>query len=508
MIKKIKLNNSDDYKSIRYLNLFRLLLSLFFFSVIFKGVSGLIGYGYSLNIAQLIASVYLTLSVLTWFCSVLLRKYSLTIGLIALCIDLPIIMALSLLFDGLHNGWGILPAITIGSFSILSRKPYAIFAMPIVASILLWSLPQILGIYDNNTEIVSKIIYSLTYFAIAFVGIHQSQNYTRTLLLSQKQKAKIVDLSLINKLIIDQMQSGVIAFDQQYIVILINTKAKEIFNLSKNQKIPANIIRKIISTTDSKNKNIIVNGEELVFYINNNEEKSGINLLFIEEQKQINEKSQQVNLASLGQLSATIAHELRNPMASIYSAAQLLQESPETTNEDKQLTSIITKQIERSNEIIEDILQMSKPQIANQSNILISEKLLEFKKEFCNQHKLESDKINIETNDKNLEIKFDKNHLSQLLWNLSENALKHGNGGTISILVSNEQDKTLIDFRNNGDEFESIVEESIFTPFFTTHTQGTGLGLYICREMCRSNGGKLEYLRLEFQHVFRVHVKK
>ena len=501
-------NITDDHNSIRYLNLFRLLLSFFFFSVIFKGVSGFIGFAYTLDIAKLLASVYLSLSILTWIASVVFKTQSVTIGLIALIIDLPIIIALSLLFDGLNNGWVILPAITIGSFSILSRKPYVIIAMPILASVLLWTLPQLLGMDTGNIGSASKILYSLTYFAIAIVGIRQSQTYTQTLLLSERRKEKIIDLSLINKLVIDQMQSGVIAFDHQYKIILINYKAKEIFKLSIKQRIPSNIIKKIISTPDSKNKSTTINGEGYVFYLINREEKSGLNLLFIEEQKQINDKSQQINLATLGQLSATIAHELRNPMASIYSAAQLLQESPDITGEDKQLTDIIVKQVVRSNEIIEDILMMSKPHIANQKDIRLREKLIKFQDEFCSQQQFDKTKLSIECPDDLLHIKFDKNHLNQLLWNLTENAIKHGSGEKLSIVISNEEKNVLIDFRNDGEAFEPIVEESIFTPFFTTHTQGTGLGLYICREMCKSNGAKLEYLRLEFQHVFRIHVRK
>ena len=500
--------SSNEYKSIRYLNLFRLLLSFFFFSVIFKEVSGFIGYAYTLDVAKLIASTYLSLSILTWVASVVFKSQSLNIGLIALTIDLPIIIALSLLFDGLNNGWIILPAITIGSFSILSRRPYAIMAMPIVASILLWMLPYLLGINVNTIGVASKILYSLTYFAIAFVGIRQSQKYTHTLLLSERQKEKIIDLSLLNELVIDQMQSGVIAFDYKYTIILINTKAKELFQLSKKQKIPTNIIKKIIATPDSKNKSITVHGEDVVFYLVNREEKSGLNLLFIEEQKQINDKSQQINLATLGQLSATIAHELRNPMASIYSAAQLLQESPVINEEDKQLTDIVIRQIERSNEIIEDILLMSKPHVACQSDLHLCKNLNDFKDEFIAQHQFDDDQIIIECPDESLQVRFDKNHLSQLLWNLTENAFKHGAGEKVIITISNEEKKVLIDFKNDGEAFEPIVEESLFTPFFTTHTQGTGLGLYICREMCKSNGAKLEYLRLEFQHVFRIHVRK
>lgn len=497
----------NEYKSIRYLNLFRLLLSFFFFSIIFKEFGHYVGFTYNHDAAKLLASGYLTFAILTWVASVLFKDQSIKIGLMALIADLPMTIALVLLFDGLNDGWAILPVITIGSYSILSRKPYSIIAMPITATILLWLLPKLMNL-AINVESSSVLLYSLSYFGIALVGIRQSQNYTQSLILTQKQRTHITNLSAINKLIIDQMQSGVIAFDYKYNAILINNKAKELVNISRKEKLPAALIKKIIAIPVLKHKNFIINGEDLILHLMKREKDSGLSLLFLDEQKQINKKSQQSNLVTLGQLSATIAHELRNPMASIYSASQLLQESPDIKEEDKQLSEIIIKQVERSNKIIEDILLMSKPHVANQNKFNLYKKLSDFQLSFCKQHEIETSQFVINFTDESMNIEFDNTHFNQLLWNLAENALRHGEDNSLSIDVSNQAKFVFVDIKNNGPAFEPIVEESLFTPFFTTHTQGTGLGLYICREMCRSNNAKLEYLRLEFQHVFRIHVKK
>ncbi|VAW33344.1 Two-component sensor CbrA: intrcellular carbon:nitrogen balance, partial [hydrothermal vent metagenome] len=158
--------------------------------------------------------------------------------------------------------------------------------------------------------------------------------------------------------------------------------------------------------------------------------------------------------------------------------------------------------------IIEDILLMSKPHVANQIDINLFESLTKFQAEFCQQHNIDTSRFNVDCPDKLLIIQFDAMHLSQLFWNLAKNALKHGQDNNLSVSISNQPKYIFIDFKNSGATFESIVEESLFIPFFTTHTQGTGLGLYICREMCKSNNAKLEYLYQEFQHVFRIHVKK
>lgn len=507
MKNKNNFNKNSEYLNLRYLNLFRLLLAFFFFSMIFKPIGVFSGFSFTLDVSKFIASLYLSFSILIWICSVLYKKIGSLIGLIALVIDLPFIISLSLLLDGLDKGWAILPVITIGSFSILSRKPYAIFAMPAISTLLLWLLPKLLGI-EKPEEYFNILLYALTYFAIALVGIRQSQDYTQSLLLTQKQRKKITNLSKINELIIDHMQSGVVAFNPEYEVIIINKKAKEIIKTDTKQKLPSFLIKKVIATPKSSIKNFSLYGEDIIIESVDFDRKSAVSLIFIEQQKLINEKSQQINLATMGQLSATIAHELRNPMAAIYSAAQLLHESENISAEDRELTDIITNQIERSNKIIEDILLMSKPHVANQMTINLSQKINRFKNEFCLQKNIESDDVFIDSFNPALTIKFDSSHLNQLMWNLTENALKHGSDNKISISVSNQVDNVLIDFKNNGRIFEPIVEESIFTPFFTTHTQGTGLGLYICREMCKSNNAKLEYLRQEFQHVFRIHVKK
>ncbi len=499
--------NINEYQSIRYLNLFRLLLSFFFFSIIFKNFSNIMGVSYTSDISKLIASLYLAFSILTWLFSDIYKHQSLTIGLIALVVDLPAIIALTLLFNGLNDGWVIFPVITIGSFSMLSRKPYTIIAMPIFATLLLWYMPQLLNLNDLENNPTSILLYSLTYFAIALIGFRQSQNYNQSVLLTQKQETRITNLSQINKLIIDQMQSGVVAFDNDYKTIMINNKAKRLLNLSQRQILPEFLIKKIVATQESSHKSVTIHGEEVLIHVINKDKASGLSLLFIEEQKQINEKSLQINLASLGQLSATIAHELRNPMAAIYSAAQLLNESESIPHDDMAFTDIIIKQVERSNEIIEDILLMSKPHVANQVNFNLNDTLIKLRKQLCEQHDLDFSHCEIDC-DNGLSINFDNTHISQLFWNLAENALKHGEGNKLSINVSNQEKYVFIDFVNAGLPFEPIVEESLFTPFFTTHTQGTGLGLYICREMCRSNGAKLEYLRLDFHHVFRLHVAK
>ena len=504
----IESDGNTEYKSIRYLNLFRLFLSFFFFSIMFEKIGNFIGFNYSHDMAKLVVVVYVAFSIIVWMASFFFKFESRRIGVWALTLDLPILITLALLINGINNGWAILPVIVIGSFAMLSRSAIAILIMPTVATLLLWFLPILFSLDEVKIDLSTIWLYSLTYFVIALVGVRQSQVYHQSLLLNQSQKKRITGLSKVNELIIDKMPSGAIAFNDDYKIVLINQKAKKILKTSVDRMLPSQLIKRIISFRESGDRTLSIFGTDVLIDVVESQRKGDLSLLFIEDQNQINEKAQQSNLATIGQLSATVAHELRNPMSAIYSAAQLLEESVNIDEEDKELTSIITSQIERSNQIIEDILLMSKRHIANKSEINLNETLARLKQDFCEQKLVEPENFVISTLNYTIEVMFDVTMISQIFWNLAANAIKHGEDNKLTVTVIDLKDFVLVDFKNTGEPLEAIVEESIFTPFFTTHNQGTGLGLFICKEMCKANQAKLEYLRQEFKHVFRIHIRK
>jgi two-component system sensor histidine kinase PilS (NtrC family) len=498
----------NEYNSIRYLNLFRLFISLLFFSIIFERFGSFFGFKYSHDAARLISGLYLLFSILVWIMSVLHKSTSKRVGIYALIVDLPTVVVLALLLDGVQSGWAVLPVIIIGSFAMLSRNSLSIIMMPIAATLMLWFMPLLLGLNEERFDYSTVLLYSLTYFAIALLGMRQSQAYSRSLLVNQRQKKRISGLSSINAMIIDKMQSGVIAFDEEYKIILLNKSAAKILKTSEGRLLPPPLIKKIIAYKDTGENSLNLFGDDVLIDVVDADKKDGFRLLFIDDQNQINEKAQQTNLATIGQLSATVAHELRNPMSAIYSASQLLAESPDISEQDKELTDIISSQIERSNQIIEDILLMSKRHIPTKVSINLNDQLAKLKEDFCTQKLIDSDDFNISAMKHIVTIQFDLTMLNQVFWNLASNAIKHGEDHKVTVTVIDLKDMVFIDFKNSGPSFEPIVEESLFTPFFTTHNQGTGLGLFICREMCKANQAKLEYLRQEFQHVFRIHLKK
>jgi two-component system sensor histidine kinase PilS (NtrC family) len=228
---------------------------------------------------------------------------------------------------------------------------------------------------------------------------------------------------------------------------------------------------------------------------------SGSVLVFLEDMSVIAERAQQTKLASLGRLSASIAHEIRNPVGAMSHAGQLLRESPSLTPEDKHLTDIIEKNGVRVSHIIENVLQLSRRDTTRQERFNVVDWLVGFVSEYEQTLQLDPASFRIE-NDAGaglLEVEFDPSHLHQVLWNLCDNAFVHGSttdaAGRVDIRTGRiaASGRPFLEVADRGPGIDPAQAERIFEPFFTTGAGGTGLGLFISRELCQTNGALLLY---------------
>jgi two-component system sensor histidine kinase PilS (NtrC family) len=222
-------------------------------------------------------------------------------------------------------------------------------------------------------------------------------------------------------------------------------------------------------------------------------------LIYIEDTATINMRAQQLKLASLGRLTASIAHEIRNPLGAISHAQQLLDESPSLDEPDKRLNQIIQKNTERVNEIIESIMQLSRRQQSRPDNIKLETWLNEFATDFSHSHELASNSIQVAILPKHIQVQADPVQLRQLLTNLCENAIRHFHKDKEQLVIklnggiTRESVRPFIEIIDNGPGINRDVSKQIFEPFFTTRNTGTGLGLYIAKELSEVNNLKLEY---------------
>jgi two-component system sensor histidine kinase PilS (NtrC family) len=225
----------------------------------------------------------------------------------------------------------------------------------------------------------------------------------------------------------------------------------------------------------------------------------GPTLIFLEDTTLIAERVQQTKLAALGRLSASIAHEIRNPVGAMSHAAQLLAEAPNFTPQERRLTDIITKNGERVSSIINNILQLSRRDTTRQERIELNGWLEDFVEEFRETAEVDASMLYLTTTTAEVEVRVDPSHLHQLMWNLCENALKYGrnfdSNDAIEIRTGRiaTSDRPMLEVLDRGPGIPPSDAERIFEPFFTAGKGGTGLGLFIAREMAQCNRAVLIY---------------
>jgi two-component system sensor histidine kinase PilS (NtrC family) len=243
------------------------------------------------------------------------------------------------------------------------------------------------------------------------------------------------------------------------------------------------------------------------------EDGAGPALVFLEDTSAVAERAQQTKLASLGRLSASIAHEIRNPVGAMSHASQLLRESPVLTADDKHLTDIIEKNGARVSKIIENVLQLSRRESTRQEQLRIVDWLGDFVAEYRDTLQLDptSFRIEVDPDSEPLDVEFDPSHLHQVVWNLCDNAFRHGAVGSTTGRVDlragriQPTGRPYVEVADRGPGIAFAQAERIFEPFFTSGAGGTGLGLFISRELCQSNGALLLYeLRPGGGSIFRI----
>ncbi len=238
--------------------------------------------------------------------------------------------------------------------------------------------------------------------------------------------------------------------------------------------------------------------------------RNGPVLIFLEDASLLNARVQQSKLASLGRLSASIAHEIRNPVGAMSHAAQLLSESEALGKEDLRLTEIIQTHSSRVSHIIDNVLQLSRRESSRPERLRLRPWLQDFMTEFVSTHELQEGELAIRDVADDLQVRMDRGHLHQVMWNLCDNAVKYASetGGIMVEIQGGRlqgQGRPYIEVLDCGLGVDPETAEKIFEPFFTERSGGTGLGLYISRELCELNRATLMYLdRPGGGSIFRI----
>lgn len=221
-------------------------------------------------------------------------------------------------------------------------------------------------------------------------------------------------------------------------------------------------------------------------------------LVFVEDYTPVTQYAQALKLTSLGRLTASIAHEIRNPLGAISHAAQLLQESPDLQAPDRRMAEIIQEHSARVNQIVESVMQISRREPPKPEYLLLAEWLAKFVGDYLDTLNRPAD-ITVDCSYRDLLVEFDPENLRRVLGNLLDNALRHSKLATgqerarIEVALDFQSSQCLIDVIDYGAGVPPQDQSKLFEPFFTTVESGSGMGLYLCQELCEINNASLRY---------------
>ncbi len=428
--------------------------------------------------------------------------------------------------NGSQSGLGGLLLVSLAGAGLINRGRMMLFFASIATiSLLLQEIYSSLTIDAYITQYSQVGLLSMAYFAVAWVA-HQSTKYANVNdQLAQECGIDLPNMSQISQLVIQELQKGVLVIDKHGNIRQRNTYAEKLLNLSSSAD-KTDLIKLSDCAPEIANRLASWQGDnqissELLRLSHNNahvrirfvslqSDARNEVVIFLEDMERIQTQQQQLKLATLGRLTAGIAHEIRNPLSAISHAAELLAEERATENIDSRLAHIICDNTQRLNKIVQNVLQLNRRNISKIEIINVQDYIQKFLEEFCHTDNINMN-IFILNSSKNYLISFDRNHLNQVLWNLCRNAWRHCRKqvGSIQIELSTGLNKNNIqlDIIDDGLGVDPQQLKQIFEPFFTTAANGIGLGLYIAREMCEANQASLEYIEEAAGGHFRIIAK-
>lgn len=504
-----------SWRALRLFSGYRLFLaSILFFVVYLQLPPDFLGKKYP-ALYQLISLSYLLLAVVLLVFSSRQWGVFVTQCSIQLLID---VLALALIIHtsgGLQTGLGALLVVIVvaGGALIPGRMAAFIAAIATLAVLLEASYGQISG--QSISHFGQAGMLGAIFFITALLAQLVSRKMQHSQTLAEQRAAELSKLATLNQHIISRMQVAVLVVDELGRVSLLNQSAQRLLGL---ENMPANFsLKRYVPELASQLQRWQQHAHEAFKPFQARADlpelqaratrlDSGEIVLFIENTTELAQQAQQLKLASLGRLTASIAHEIRNPLAAISHAGELLSEQRADDQAIGKLTGIIQRHSGRMNAIIETILQMSRRKSVEPQIVVLADWLEKFIEEFAETKQLSAGKIQLTILAPLARVWTDAQQLHQVLWNLLENALQHADMSAakpLEVIVAVQADEVWIDVIDNGPGVCEQALKHLFEPFYSARQGGTGLGLYLARELCQANGARLSYLA-EPKCCFRI----
>jgi two-component system sensor histidine kinase PilS (NtrC family) len=427
--------------------------------------------------------------------------------------DLAAIVLLIHASGGISSSLGGILVVSVGTLALVleSERAFMLAALTTLVLLLEQTLAQLQGM-TTIAQFAPVGILGAAIFVITAVVQLLRTRIVETEALAEQRGLDLRNVVELNEYIIQHLRESIVVVDGENRIRLINGSAAK--HLGSNTRRADETLQAVsgplaeqlgtwrkqvggkrveaFSSTDGST-NILPHFAPL-----GENRDSGV-VIFLEDTSLIADRVQQAKLAALGRLSASIAHEIRNPIGAMSHAGQLLAESPGLGDDGQRLTDIIRVNARRVSQIVESVLALSRRKQTQPERLQILPWLEDFAREFVQTLELYEGAVAMTSSSIDVEAEMDPTHLHQIVWNLCDNAVKYASAtaGAIAVELScgylESSGRPFLEVADRGPGVEPGNVDEIFEPFFTGQPGGTGLGLYISRELAERNGATLRY---------------
>ena len=430
-------------------------------------------------------------------------------------VDIAAITILSDASGGMVSGLPVLLTITVAASAVLitNRTIATLIAALAALAVLLDTVRLItLGTTGFATLFPAGLL-GLLLFGVSLMVQVITLRLGRAEELARTRASDLYNLQRLNEQIVQHMQAGILLVGGDGIVRIMNKAASSL--LAPERPITVEQGRQLADYSSELAYQFELwrdNGQHRARPFSTMEDAppliahfrelqpniSGEALIFVEDYTPVTQYAQSLKLTSLGRLTASIAHEIRNPLGAMSHAAQLLQESPNISDEDRRMADIMVENSTRVNQIVENVMQISRRQAPKPEYLRLGDWLHSYLEEYLATLQGTADATLI-CDYRDLVVEFDPENLKRVLANLLDNALRHSamvtgkESARIEVNMDFASHQCCVDVIDQGTGVAPGDRAKLFEPFFTTVDQGSGMGLYLCKELCEINRADLSY---------------
>jgi two-component system, NtrC family, sensor histidine kinase PilS len=397
----------------------------------------------------------------------------------------------------------------VGAAALLLPLRYGLAGAALAASGMIGELvwTSLFGHLDTS-PLAERVMFSVSFLAIAMLTYLLGRQMRASQALAERRGMEVADLAEINELIIRRMRTGVVVVDGEGRLRLANEAALLLLGEAgegeRNLAVAAPELARRLKhwrddgRNDDEPLRLGAEQAEVLPRFARLLANSDAVLVFLDDTSMVSRRAESMTLATLGRFSASLAHEIRNPLAAISYATQLLEESRDIIDGDRRLLEIIHQQCMRTNGIVESVLGIARRERANAEHVDLAAWAKRFIDDYQQALPPESGSVNTTHPVAPVPALVDPRHLQQICTVLLQNALNYGRlpdtPARVTVAVHNKLGKPTIDIIDRGPGIPEALRVRLFRPFYTTSEHGTGLGLYIARELCLANEATLEYV--------------